>query len=101
MLFRRLAERPPQGEDVNAEIALLDNAVGPHLFNQLIFAEHTPALFDQSQQQIERHEPANRAVESGVLSLLPARLNAGLYSEGRLKVLSGSLKSSCFFLLRL
>ena len=43
-----IAQRPPQGADLEFEISLLDNGAPPHAGHQLVFADQLPRALHQS-----------------------------------------------------
>lgn len=49
-----VAERPPQGGDLDPEIAPIDHGVGPGASQQLFLADDLAGTVDQSDQEIER-----------------------------------------------
>jgi len=49
-----IAQRPPQGADLEFEISLLDNGAPPHAGDQLVLADQLPRALDQSGQNIKR-----------------------------------------------
>src|SRR6266404_8305964 len=49
-----IAQRPPQGANLELEISLLDKGAPPHAGHQLLFADQLSGAFHQSGQDIKR-----------------------------------------------
>ena len=49
-----IAQRPPQGADLEFEISLLDKGAPPHAGHQLVFPDQLPGALHQSGQNIKR-----------------------------------------------
>jgi hypothetical protein len=53
MKYRFAAQSPAQRADLEFEIALLDNGVGPDAGDQIVFADHLAQVLDQSDQNVQ------------------------------------------------